>query len=139
MHGLPRTRSSPPGWGARGGAPAAPLNVTFVMGMPQRVERSEAQGVSGDNWRARLQGDPRQLKLAEYVPHASPGDFCFGKLSVFTSSPTHLVTSSSDIDEPSSRHARTAPSFVMTKRIFTSPCVDGSRFSPALKHACTFP
>src|SRR6202044_3834146 len=28
---------------------------------------------------------------------------------------------------------------VTTKRIFTSPDVDPSRFSPALKHACTLP
>src|ERR1035438_36432 len=70
------------------------------------------------------------------MPQASPGDFCFGNFTLFTTSPMHWMTSASDIDEPSSRHTRTAPAFVITKRIFTSPEVEGSRFTPARKHAC---
>src|ERR1019366_2455064 len=73
------------------------------------------------------------------MPQASPGDFCLGNLMLMTTSPMHWMTSASDIDEPSSRHTRTSPAFVMTKRIFTSPEVDGSRFSPARKHACALP
>src|SRR5208283_3351124 len=72
------------------------------------------------------------------MPQASPGDFCLGNFSVSTTPPTHLVTSSSLIDEPSSRHARTLPSLVITRRILTSPLVDGSRFSPSFQHAWTF-
>src|SRR5580692_2637885 len=71
------------------------------------------------------------------MPQASPGDFCLGNVSLLTTSPTHWVTSPSDMDEPSSRHARTAPSFVMTNRIFTSPEAEGSFLSPAFQHACT--